>query len=147
MEAVMVIRELMSGGLITVRRETPVLEARDLMAKKRIRHLLVTDSSRSLVGIVTDRDIRLNLPSQATGLSAWEISHLLAKLTVGEVMTRSVVTVGPDRPACHGAQLMLDHKIGALPVLDDGLLIGIVTESDIVRAFVRMTAPAASGRY
>jgi acetoin utilization protein AcuB len=143
----MVIRELMSGGLITVRRKTPVLEARDLMAKERIRHLLVTDGSRSLVGIVTDRDIRLNLPSQATSLSAWEISHLLAKLTVGEVMTRSVVTVGPDRPACHGAQLMLDYKIGALPVLDEGLLIGIVTESDIVRAFVRMTAPAASGRY
>ena len=142
----MTIRELMSGGLITVRRETPVLEARDLMAKERIRHLLVTDTSGALLGIITDRDIRLNLPSQATSLSVWEINHLLTKLTVGEVMTQSVITVGPDRPAREGARLMLDHRIGALPVLDGGRLVGIVTETDIVRAFLHMTAPVTSGR-
>ena len=142
----MTVRELMSGGLITVRRETPVLEARDLMAKERIRHLLVTDPGGALVGIVTDRDIRLNLPSKATSLSVWEISYLLTTLTVGEVMTRSVITVGPDRPAREGARLMLDHQIGALPVLDDGHLVGILTETDIVRSFVHMTAPMPSGR-
>jgi acetoin utilization protein AcuB len=143
----MTIRELMSGGLITVRPETPVLEARDLMVKERIRHLLVTDTGGVLLGIVTDRDIRLNLPSQATSLSVWEINHLLTKLTVGEVMTQSVITVGPDRPAWEGARLMLDHKIGALPVLDGGRLAGIVTESDIVRAFLHMTAPVTTGRH
>ena len=62
----MTIRELMSGGLITVRRETPILEARDRMVKERIRHLLVTDAGGALLGIVTERDIRLNLPSLAT---------------------------------------------------------------------------------
>ena len=143
----MTIRELMTGGLITVHRETSVLEARDLMVKERIRHLLVTDADGDLVGIVTDRDIRLNLPSQATSLSVWEINHLLVKLTVGQVMTRSVITVGPDHPARDAAQLMLDHKIGALPVLDDGHLVGIVTETDIVRAFVHMTAPVTMGRH
>jgi len=143
----MTIRELMTGGLITVRRETPVLEARDLMAKERIRHLLVTDAGGALVGIVTDRDIRLNLPSQATSLSVWEINHLFTKLTIGQVMTRSVITIGPDRPARDGAQLMLDHTIGALPVLDDGHLVGIITETDIVRAFVRTPAPASSFRH
>jgi acetoin utilization protein AcuB len=145
----MTIRELMSGGLITVRAETPVLEARDLMVKERIRHLLVTDRGGRggvLLGIVTDRDIRLNLPSQAASLSVWELNHLLAKLTVGQVMTQSVITVGPERPARDGARLMLDHKIGALPVLENGQLIGIITETDIVRAFVRMTAPVPSGR-
>ncbi len=139
----MTIRELMSGGLITVRRETPVLEARDLMAREKIRHLLVTDADRTLAGIITDRDIRLNLPSQATSLSVWEISHLLTKLTVGQVMTRSMITIGPDRSAHDGAQLMLDHKIGALPVVEDGHLIGIITETDIVRAFIAMTRRAA----
>jgi CBS domain-containing protein len=54
-----------------------------------------------------------------------------------------VITIGPDRPAREGARLMLDHKIGALPVLDDGRLIGIITETDIVRAFVRKTTPAS----
>lgn len=142
----MVTRELMSGGLITVRRETPVLEARDLMAKERIRHLLVMGTDGNLAGIITDRDIRLNLPSQATSLSVWEINHLLIKLTVGEVMTRSVITIGPDRPARDAARLMLEHKIGALPVVEDGHLVGILTETDIVRAFVNMTAPAADGR-
>jgi acetoin utilization protein AcuB len=143
----MTIRELMTGGLITVRRETPVLEARDLTVKERIRHLLVTDAGGALVGIVTDRDIRLNLPSQATSLSVWEINHLLTKLTVGQVMTQSVITIGPDRPARDGAQLMLEHKIGALPVLDGGHLVGIITETDIVRAFVRATTPASSFRH
>jgi CBS domain-containing protein len=143
----MTIRELMTGGPITVRRETPVLEARDLMAKERIRHLLVTDAGGALAGIVTDRDIRLNLPSQATSLSVWEINHLLTKLTVGQVMTRSVITIGPDHPARDGARLMLEHKIGGLPVLDEGRLLGIITETDIVRAFVRATAPASSFRH
>lgn len=138
----MMIRELMTGGLITVRPETPVPQARDLMAKEKIRHLPVTAPGRVLAGIITDRDIRLNLPSQATSLSAGEINHLLGKLTVGEIMTRSVITIGPDDPAREGARLMLDHKIGALPVLDDGRLIGIITETDIVRAFIRATAPA-----
>ena len=139
----MTIRELMSGGLITVRRETSVLEARDVMAREKIRHLLVTDGSRALAGIVTDRDIRLNLPSQATSLSVGEIKHLLAKLAVAQVMTRSVITIGPDRPARDGAQIMLDRKIGALPVLEDDHLIGIITETDIVRAFITLTAPLA----
>jgi acetoin utilization protein AcuB len=142
----MMIRELMTGGLITVRPETSVQQARDLLAKERIRHLPVTGPGGVLAGIVTDRDIRLNLPSRATSLSAQEITHLLSRLTVGEIMTRSVVTIGPDRPAREGAQLMLDHKVGALPVLDDGHLIGIITETDIVRAFVRTTAPASSFR-
>ncbi len=95
----MKVRELMTGSLITVRPDTPMLEARQLMVRERIRHLLVTDDKRALLGIVTDRDIRLNLPSRATSLSVWEINHLLSRLTVGSVMTTSVMTVAPDRHA------------------------------------------------
>jgi CBS domain-containing protein len=140
----------MTGALITVRPDTPVLDARHLMLQRRIRHLLVTSESGGLVGIVTDRDIRLNLPSQATSLSVWEINHLLTRLTVDTVMTGSVITLGPDREARDAAQLMLDHQIGALPVMDDGHLVGIVTETDLLRAFVRTAdhiAALRSRRY
>ncbi|HUP37417.1 MAG TPA: CBS domain-containing protein [Candidatus Limnocylindria bacterium] len=118
-------------------------QARDLLAREKIRHLLVTGPGGALAGIVTDRDIRLNLPSRATSLSVGEINHLLTKVTVGEIMTRSVITIGPDRPARDGARLMLDYKIGALPVLDDGRLIGITTETDIVRKTARPRAESA----
>ena len=64
-----------------------------------------------------------------------------AKLTVDGVMTQAVLTVGPDRPARDAAQLMLDHQIGALPVEEGGRLVGIVTETDLLRAFIRMEAP------
>ena len=143
----MKVGELMTGiNLITAPPEMPVLEARRLMLKERIRHLLVTDEGGRLVGIVTDRDIRLNLPSQATSLSVWEINHLLTKLTVGEVMTRSVITIGPDRHARDAAVLMLDHTIGALPVMDGGRLAGIVTEADILRGFVWLSGGPAVQR-
>lgn len=139
--------ELMTGtNLITARPGTPVLEARQLMLKEKIRHLLVTDEADLLVGIVTDRDIRLNLPSQATSLSVWEINHLLAKLAVDEVMTQVVITVGPDIPAREAARLMIERQIGALPVVDGGILIGIVTETDLLRGFIRIDAPLASRR-
>ena len=139
----MKVRELMTGAPITVSPDTSVLDARRLMLKERIRHLLVTDDRR-LVGIITDRDIRLNLPSQATSLSMWEVNYLLAKLTVGQVMTKGVIIIGPDQDARAAAQLMLEHKVGALPVLDGDVLIGILTETDILRAFARV--PEAAGR-
>ena len=74
----------------------------------------------------------------------WEVYYLLAKLTVGQIMTKSVIIIGPDREARAAAQLMLEHKVGALPVLDGDVLIGILTETDILRAFARV--PEAAGR-
>ena len=132
----MYVSELMTAPAITVPFTMPVLEARQLMIDKRIRHLLVTDGPK-LLGIVTDRDIRLNLPSPATSLSVWEINYLLARMTVESVMTRAVITVDPHRDARAAAQLMLYHKIGALPVVDGATLVGIITETDLLRAFVK----------
>jgi acetoin utilization protein AcuB len=82
----------MTTSPTTVSPEMPVLEARELMAKGRFRHLLVVEEG-SLQGVITDRDIRLNLPSQASSLSVWELNYLLARLTVGTVMTKAVVMV------------------------------------------------------
>ena len=132
----MKIRDLMTEKPITVDLNTPVLEARQIMLSKRIRHLLVTDGPK-LAGMVTDRDIRLNLPSPATSLSVWEINYLLARLTVESVMTKALVTISPGWDPRDAAVLMLDHRIGALPVVDAGQLVGIITETDLLRAFVK----------
>lgn len=128
------VSEWMSTHPITVAPATPVAEARELMQRKRIRHLLVMEGDR-LVGIITDRDIRLNLPSPATSLSVWEINYLLIQLQVGQVMTRSVITIGPDRPVGDAVRLMLEHTIGALPVMETDRVVGIITETDLLRAF------------
>jgi acetoin utilization protein AcuB len=145
----MLVRDLMTRTLITAGPDMPILEARALMQKERVRHLLVTEEER-LVGIITDRDIRLNLPSPATSLSMWELNYLLAKLTVGQAMTKLVIVITPDRDARDAAQLMLGHKIGAVPVVEGGRPVGIITESDIVRAFATgavLAEPAsAAGR-
>lgn len=130
------VRDIMTISCITAPATMPVLEARQLMLEKRIRHLPVTDGPK-LLGIVTDRDIRLNLPSPATSLSVWEINYLLARMTLGTVMTKNVVVVESGREATEAAQVMLDHKIGALPVVDRGHMVGIITETDLLRAFVK----------
>jgi acetoin utilization protein AcuB len=144
-ESPMRVQDLMTRALITVGPDTSVTEARSLMAKRRIRHLLVTERER-LLGMVTDRDIRLNVASPATSLSVWELNFLIAKLTVGEVMTKAVLIVDPARDARDAARIMLDHRIGALPVLDGDKLVGILTETDLVRAFAESDMPAAAGR-
>ena len=135
------VEALMSRTVISAPTATPVVEARALMLREHIRHLLVVGEGR-LEGIVTDRDIRLNLPSPATSLSVWELNHLLARLTVADVMTKSVIVIDPARDAREAARIMIDHKIGALPVLDGGRLVGIITETDLLRAFVESLAPA-----
>ncbi len=128
------ISEWMSPQPITVPPATPVSDARELMQRERIRHLLVMTGER-LVGIITDRDIRLVLPSPATSLSVWEVHYILAKMTVEQVMTRSVIAIAPDRPVVEAVRVMLERKIGALPVAEGWHVVGIITETDLLRAF------------
>ena len=131
------VRDLMASCPVTVAPQTAVTEARAIMQQRHIRHLPVLENAR-LVGLISDRDIRLVLPSPATSLSVWELHYLLAKLTVREVMTRFVVSIAPTCPLPEAVDLMLRHKIGALPVLEQRRLTGILTRTDILRAFCRV---------
>jgi acetoin utilization protein AcuB len=131
----MIVKDFMTTSPISVSPATPIAEARDLMVRRRIRHLLILHDER-LVGIVTDRDVRLNLPSPASSLSVWEVNYLLTKLTAGEVMTKNVITVSPNQTMTEAARLMLEKKIGALPVVEGDRVVGILTETDVLRAFV-----------
>jgi acetoin utilization protein AcuB len=90
------------------------------------------------VGIVTKKDLLSAGPSAATSLDMYEISYLLSKLTVREIMVKDVVTVQADEVAEEAARIMADNGIGCLPVLKGDTLVGIITESDLFRAFVDM---------
>jgi acetoin utilization protein AcuB len=131
--------DIMSVSPVTITPSTSVHEAQTLMQQRKIRHLPVLQDGR-LVGMISDRDIRLVLPSPATSLTVWEIRHLLDKLTVGEVMTYFVMTTAPDCSVTEAVGRMLGHKVGALPVVEDRQVVGILTRTDILRAFRRLYA-------
>ncbi|MFS8534119.1 MAG: CBS domain-containing protein [Limnochordales bacterium] len=135
----MKVRDVYTRGAITVTPRTSIAEARRLMEQHKIRRLPVVDGDR-LVGIVTQTDLLRATPSVATSLSVWEINYLLDKVRVEEIMTRNVVTVAPDTDLAEVAQLMIDRKVGGLPVVEDGRVVGVITESDVFRALVRLLA-------
>jgi len=131
--------DIMSVSPVTIAPSSSVHAAQTLMQQRTIRHLPVLKDGQ-LVGMISDRDIRLVLPSPATSLTVWEIRHLLDKLTVGEVMTYFVMTTAPDCPVTEAVGRMLGHKVGALPVVADRQVVGILTRTDILRAFRRLHA-------
>jgi acetoin utilization protein AcuB len=109
----------------------------NLIRQRGIRHLPVVEGWR-LVGIVTDRDVRQASPSAATSLEIHELHYLLEKITIRDIMTSEVVTATPEMPIEAAARLMLTHRIGCLPVLRGMALVGIITETDILSAFVEV---------
>jgi CBS domain-containing protein len=130
------VHDWMTGHVLTVESQTPIADAYDLLMQNGIRRLPVVDDGH-LVGIVTLGDLREARPSPATSLSIYELNYLLTRLTVGEVMTLNPFRVAPDMPVQQAARIMLDHKVGGLPVVDEsGALVGIITESDIFRMLV-----------
>jgi len=134
----MFVQDAMTVNPVTVTVHATLPDIARLMHDKRIRRVPVLDDDSKLVGIVSDRDVRENMPSPATTLSKWEINTLLDKLTAEEIMTSPVLVTSPDCPLEEAARVLLEKKIGALPVLKGDDLVGIITETDFFRAFVDM---------
>jgi acetoin utilization protein AcuB len=132
----MLVRDVMQSKLITIDPETTLPQAMRLAAERRVRHLPVVQNG-DLVGIVSDRDLKQAMASPATSLEAHELNYLLNRLTVAEIMTRTVITIGPMFPIEEAARLMVQEKISALPVTTAGQLIGIVTETDLLELLVQ----------
>jgi len=132
------IKEMMQKKPITVLPDASFFEARALIRDKGIRHLPVVDKEGHLVGIVTEGDIREAAPSDATTLSAHELNYLLGKLKVSAFMTPKdkLITITSDTIIEEAAQLMHDHKIGCLPVVEDKKLAGLITETDVLALLV-----------
>jgi acetoin utilization protein AcuB len=108
-----------------------------LLQEHGVRHLPVLEGDR-LVGMVSDRDIRQALPSRATTLGVHELLALLDRVTLREIMTKEVVTATPDQPIPEAARLLVEYRIGALPVVEDGRLVGILTETDVLNAYLSL---------
>lgn len=133
----MLVKDRMSTELVTITPDTRVPDALALMESKGIRRLPVVDKDR-LVGIVTLLDLVRASPSPATSLSIWELNYLLAKLPVKDIMAKKLKTISPDAPIDEAAALMREHRLGGLPVVKEGRLVGIITETDIFTAFMEM---------
>jgi acetoin utilization protein AcuB len=107
------------------------------MRENNIRRLPVLDKGK-LVGIITKHDLLEAAPSPATSLSVFELNYLLAKMKVKEIMKKNPVTIAPDTPFEEALKLGQEKKIGSFPVVDKGKLVGITTESDIIRFVTRV---------
>lgn len=137
------VKEWMTSPVITIGPRDSISVAHQIMKEHGIRRLPVMEDDR-LAGIVTIGDIREASPSDATTLSIWELNYLWAQLTVDKVMTRKLFYTNPDATVIEAAQIMLEQKISGLPVVNrEGLLVGMLTESDIFRMLVKSRNPAS----
>ncbi|MDC7241405.1 MAG: CBS domain-containing protein [Spirochaetales bacterium] len=141
----MQVSKRMTGNPVTVSPDTPVSDARVKMKRENIHRLPVIDKNGHLIGIVTEKDILYASPSPATSLDVYEIHSLMGKLEVHSVMTKDVITVGPDTPLEDAARILADNNIGGLPVVENGILAGIITESDLFRVFVELFGAREKG--
>lgn len=141
----MLVGERMTRNPVTILETASIDDGLHLMRERRVRRLPVLDGSGKMVGIVSDKDLLHAAPSPATSLSVYELHYLLAKLTIKQVMASPVITVTADTPIEAAAAVMADHKIGGLPVLDNGALAGIITETDIFKILVELLGAREPG--
>lgn len=141
----MLVKDRMTPKPLIITPDTSVAEALSLMRQKSVRRLPVVEKKGNLVGIVSDKDLLYASPSPATSLSVYEIGYLLSKLKVEDIMTRKLITVAPSAPLEEAARIMVDNKIGGLPVVENGQLVGIITETDVFKTILEMLGARESG--
>lgn len=140
----MLIGERMKHPVITTRPDTPIMDALNLMKREHIRRLPVVEKGK-LVGIVSEEDLLNASASSTTTLSVWELNYLLSKIKIEDVMTKEVITVTEDTPIEDAARIMADNKIGGLPVMRDGELVGIITETDLFKILLELMGAREKG--
>jgi len=132
----MKVRDIMVKEVATLDINDELSLANDIMRLGRIRHLPVVDGGR-LVGIVSERDLFRSSLAQALGYGTKTTREIMKTLSIKDVMVPEVVTIAPDAEACEAVQLMLDKKIGCVPVVDNHRLVGLITETDILVQYLK----------
>lgn len=141
----MFVKERMNHPVITVYPETTLPDALEIMKREHIRRLPVINNRGQVVGIVAEDDLLKASPSQATTLSVWEARELTRKITMNEIMTHNVIMVNDDIPLEEAARIMADNDVSGLPVLRDGKLVGMITETDLFKAFLELLGARSPG--
>jgi len=141
----MLVRDRMSKHPITITADAHIDEALKVMRDNKVRRLPVVDKGGRLVGIVSEMDLLYASPSPATSLSVYEIHYLMARITVQDVMTKDVFSIEEDTPLEEAARIMVDNKIGGLPVVRNGTLVGIITETDLFKIFLELLGAREKG--
>ena len=132
----MYVGRVMHTELVTVAPNTSLIKAREILEKRNIAHLLVVNDRNDLIGIVSDRDLKQNWASPAVALSKHELNYLLDKVTVEMIMIKKILTVSPLTTIERAALVMQQNRINALPVLDAGKLVGIITSRDVMQVLL-----------
>ena len=142
----MPVQNWMTTDVVSVGPDTSLLKVGKLMKDPHIRRIPVVDDNGQVVGIISDRDVRDASPSKATTLDMYEMHYLLAELKAKNIMTAKPITVKPTDTVEQAALIMLDNKVGGLPVVDDnGKLVGIISDHDVFKALVDITGARMGG--
>ncbi len=140
----MFVGERMSHPVISVSPETPIHDALAMFKKEHIRRAPVIKDGK-LAGIVSERDLLNASPSPVTSLSVWEMNYLISKVTVKQVMSKKVKTIDVATPIEEAARIMADSKIGGLPVIRSGKVVGMITETDLFKIFLELMGARTKG--
>lgn len=140
----MAVKDFMTSKVIYVSPDTTVAHASDKMKAQDLRRLPVIENDR-LVGLVTEGTMADATPSKATSLSIYEMNYLLNKTKIRDIMIRDVITVSQDASLEDAIYIMMKHKVGVLPVVDNDQLYGIITDRDIFKAFLEVSGYGEEG--
>lgn len=141
----MLIKDQMTPNPISGHPEMPVTEAQELMQKNNIRHLPILDAHGKLVGLVTQRSLMNAVPSDISKFSPFVVNYVLAKIKARNIMVKDVVTITEDTALEEAARIMADKKIGCLPVMRDGELVGIISDNDLFTTMVGLLGARREG--
>jgi len=137
----MKVKEIMVKEVATLDVNDELSLANDIMRLGRIRHLPVVDGPR-LVGIVSERDLFRSSLAQALGYATKDTRDLMKTLRIKDVMVTTVITIPPDTELCEATKMMMEEKIGCLPVVEDNRLVGLITETDILMQYLKECSKA-----
>jgi len=141
----MLVKERMTLHPLTMEPTASITEAHRYMRENNIRHLPIVDKRNRLAGLVTRETLLQAMPSSVTTLSIWEMNYALNKLKVRDVMVKDVITVEEDMSIEKAARIMAENKIGCLPVMRNGSLVGIITDTDMLSTLMELMGARQAG--